>query len=110
MVARWLRATGYEVTYVRNITDVDDKIMKRAAESGEAVEALTTRLIEALHQDLARLGLLPPDREPRATRYIADMLDMITLLEKRGLAYRARNGDVNFSVRDFPGYGKLSHR
>ena len=110
MVARWLRATGYEVTYVRNITDVDDKIMKRAAETGESVEALTTRLIDALHADLARLGLAPPDREPRATRHIADMLEMITLLEQRGLAYRARNGDVNYSVRDFPGYGKLSHR
>jgi cysteinyl-tRNA synthetase len=110
MVARWLRATGYEVTYVRNITDVDDKIMKRAAETGEAVDALTTRLIEALHQDLARLGLVPPDREPRATRYIAEMLEMIALLEKRGLAYRSSNGDVNYSVRDFPGYGKLSHR
>jgi cysteinyl-tRNA synthetase len=110
MVARWLRATGYDVTYVRNITDVDDKIMKRAEESGETVEALTARMIEALHSDLARLGLSPPDREPRATRHIADMLELIALLEKKGLAYRARNGDVNFSVRDFPGYGKLSHR
>src|SRR5689334_19460197 len=110
MVVRWLRATGYDVTYVRNITDVDDKIMKRADETGEGVEALTTRLIAALHEDLGRLGLARPDREPRATRYIADMLELITMLEKKGLAYRARNGDMNFSVRDFPGYGKLSHR
>jgi cysteinyl-tRNA synthetase len=110
MVARWLRATGYDVTYVRNITDVDDKIMDRARESGESVEALTTRMIAALDEDCARLGLAKPDREPRATRYIADMLDMIALLEKKGLAYKAGNGDMCFSVRDFPGYGKLSRR
>jgi cysteinyl-tRNA synthetase len=110
MVARWLRASGYDVTYVRNITDVDDKIMKRAEESGEGVEALTARLIDALHEDLARLGLAPPDREPRATRHIADMLELIGLLEKKGLAYKAGNGDMCFSVRDFPGYGKLSHK
>ncbi|HZZ93196.1 MAG TPA: cysteine--tRNA ligase [Usitatibacter sp.] len=110
MVSRWLRATGYDVTYVRNITDVDDKIMKRADESGEGVDALTARLIEALHEDLARLGLAAPDREPRATRHIADMLELITLLEKKGLAYRTGDGDMCFSVRSFPGYGKLSHR
>ena len=110
MVARWLRASGYDVTYVRNITDVDDKIMKRSEESGETVELLTTRLVDALHEDLARLGLAPPDREPRATRYIADMLELITLLEKKGFAYKAGNGDMCFSVRAFPGYGKLSHK
>jgi cysteinyl-tRNA synthetase len=110
MVARWLRATGYDVTYVRNITDVDDKIMDRARESGETVEELTARMIAALDEDCARLGLAKPDREPRATRYIADMLEMIMLLEKKGLAYKAGNGDMCFSVRDFPGYGKLSRR
>lgn len=110
MVARWLRVMGYEVTYVRNITDVDDKIMKRAAEEGEPVEALTARMIAALDEDCARLGLEKPDREPRATRYIDAMLELIAMLEKKGLAYRARNGDVNFSVRDFSGYGKLSRR
>ncbi|MGE5095216.1 MAG: cysteine--tRNA ligase [Betaproteobacteria bacterium] len=110
MVARWLRACGFEVTYVRNITDVDDKIMERARAQGEDIEALTARMIDALHEDSARLGLLPPDREPRATRHIAEMLEIIGTLEKKGLAYRAGNGDVCFSVRDFPGYGKLSRR
>jgi cysteinyl-tRNA synthetase len=110
MVARWLRATGYEVTYVRNITDVDDKIMERARDAGETVDELTGRMIAALDEDCARLGLLRPDREPRATRHIEDMLEMIALLEKKGLAYKAGNGDMCFSVRDFPGYGKLSRR
>ena len=110
LVARWLRASGYNVTYVRNITDVDDKIMKRAAEAGEPIEALTERMVAALGEDCARLGLLEPDREPRATRHIPEMLELIATLEKKGLAYRASSGDVLFSVRDFPGYGKLSHR
>jgi cysteinyl-tRNA synthetase len=110
MVARWLRATGYDVTYVRNITDVDDKIMDRARDSGETVEALTARMIAALDEDCARLGLVKPDKEPRATRYIEAMVDMIAMLEKKGLAYKGGNGDMFFSVRDFPGYGKLSRR
>jgi cysteinyl-tRNA synthetase len=110
MVARWLRASGFELTYVRNITDVDDKIMDRARENGEGIEALTARMIAALDEDCARLGLAKPDREPRATRNIDAMLDMIAMLEKKGLAYRAPNRDVFFSVRDFPGYGKLSRR
>jgi cysteinyl-tRNA synthetase len=110
MVARWLRASGYDVTYVRNITDVDDKIMERARENGEGIEALTARMIAALGEDCARLGLAPPDREPRATRHIAEMLEMIALLEKKGLAYKAGSGDMCYSVRDFPGYGKLSRR
>jgi cysteinyl-tRNA synthetase len=110
LVARWLRATGYHVTYVRNITDVDDKIMERARENGEPIDALTERMIAALHEDGARLGWLVPDHEPRATKHIAEMLEMIATLEKKGLAYRARNGDVNYSVRDFDGYGKLSRR
>jgi cysteinyl-tRNA synthetase len=110
MVARWLRASGYAVTYVRNITDVDDKIMDRAREKGEDIEALTARMVAALDEDCARMGLVKPDREPRATRYIGPMLEMIALLEKNGLAYRAANHDVCYSVRDFPGYGKLSRR
>jgi cysteinyl-tRNA synthetase len=110
MVARWLRASGFEVTYVRNITDVDDKIMDRARENGEGIEALTARMIAALAEDCVRLGLAKPDREPRATHNIDAMLEMIAMLEKKGLAYRAPNRDVFFSVRDFPGYGKLSRR
>ena len=110
MVARWLRASGFEVTYVRNITDVDDKIMERARANGEDIEALTARMIAALDEDCTRLGLAKPDREPRATRNIDAMLEMIAALEKKGLAYRAGNQDVNFSVRDFQGYGKLSRR
>ncbi len=110
MVARWLRATGHDVTYVRNITDVDDKIMERARAAGESIEALTARMIAALDEDCARLGLAKPDREPRATHHIAEMLEMIAMLEKKGLAYKAGSGDMCFSVRDFPGYGKLSRR
>ncbi len=110
MVARWLRTLGFELTYVRNVTDVDDKIMDRARESGESIEALTARLVAAFDADTARLNLLKPDREPRATRYIGPMLEMIEALEKKGLAYRGANGDVFFAVRDFPGYGKLSRR
>jgi cysteinyl-tRNA synthetase len=110
LVSRWLRSSGYDVTYVRNITDVDDKIMERAREAGESVDALTQRMIAALDEDCARLGLAKPDREPRATRNIAPMLELIAALEAKGLAYRAGNGDVCYSVRDFPGYGKLSRR
>jgi cysteinyl-tRNA synthetase len=110
MVARWLRATGFEVKYVRNITDVDDKIMERAREAGEPIEALTERMIAALHEDGARLGWIEPDSEPRATRHIAHMVELIAMLEAKGLAYRASNGDVCYSVRDFAGYGKLSRR
>ena len=108
VVQRWLRASGHEVTYVRNITDVDDKIIKRAAENGETPGELTERFIRFMHEDLGALGVQPPDVEPRATEFIPQMLDIIGLLEKNGLAYAADDGDVNFSVRKFPGYGKLS--
>ncbi|MDH3288607.1 MAG: cysteine--tRNA ligase [Betaproteobacteria bacterium] len=108
-VARcWLRALGYQVTYVRNITDIDDKIIKRAQENGETVAALTARFIQAMDEDNAVLGVEKPDFEPRATDYVSGMQEMIGMLERRGLAYRAANGDVNYSVRKFPGYGKLS--
>ncbi len=110
LVVRWLRATGYEVTYVRNITDIDDKIMDRAREKGEPIEALTERMVEAFAADSARLNLMKPDIEPRATRYVGPMLEMIEMLETKGLAYRGANGDVFFAVRNFPEYGKLSRR
>jgi cysteinyl-tRNA synthetase len=113
MVARWLRAQGYQLTYVRNITDIDDKIIKRAVENNESISTLTNRFIAAMNEDAARLGVLPPDHEPRATDYVPQMLDVIGQLEKNGLAYQAQlpdgqAGDVNFSVRRFEGYGKLS--
>ncbi|WP_303783348.1 cysteine--tRNA ligase [Azovibrio restrictus] len=108
VVYRWLKASGYEVTYVRNITDIDDKIIRRAAENGESIEALTGRFIAAMHEDAAALGVLPPDHEPRATEFVPQMQELIRLLEARGLAYQAADGDVNYSVRKFEGYGKLS--
>lgn len=108
MVQRWLRAQGYEVTYVRNITDIDDKIIRRAVENNEPISTLTARYIHAMNEDAAALGVQRPDHEPRATAYVPQMLALIGALEKNGLAYLAADGDVNFSVRDFPGYGKLS--
>jgi cysteinyl-tRNA synthetase len=108
VVRRWLRASGYRVTYVRNITDIDDKIIRRAAENGEPVAALTARFIAAMDDDLAALGVEKPDHEPRATRYVPQMLELIERLEERRLAYQSGSGDVNFAVRRFPGYGKLS--
>jgi len=108
MVYRWFKASGYQVDYVRNITDIDDKIIKRAAENGESIHALTARFIAAMHEDADALGVLRPDHEPRATQFVPEMLDMIAKLETNGLAYRAGDGDVNYAVRKFPGYGKLS--
>jgi cysteinyl-tRNA synthetase len=108
VVQRWLKATGYRVTYVRNITDIDDKIIKRSLDNGETVRGLTDRMIAALHQDADALGIQRPDHEPRATDHVPQMLSMIATLESKGLAYRATNGDVNYAVRKFPGYGKLS--
>jgi cysteinyl-tRNA synthetase len=108
MVYRWLRASGYAVTYVRNITDIDDKIIARAAANGEPIEQLTERTIADMHRDLKLLMTEPPTHEPRATQHIPGMLALIEQLIARGLAYAGANGDVYFSVRDFPGYGKLS--
>jgi cysteinyl-tRNA synthetase len=108
MVQRWLRAQGFDVTYVRNVTDIDDKIIKRAVENGEPISALTNRFIAAMNEDADALGVQRPDHEPRATAYVPQMLQLIGALEKNGLAYKAADGDVNFSVRDFKGYGKLS--
>src|SRR5687767_9694141 len=98
IVRRWLRAAGYAVTYVRNITDIDDKIIKRAKEGGEPIDALTARFIAAMDEDAAALGIEKPDFEPRATEHVTGMLDLIRLLEQRELAYRAENGDVNYAV------------
>ena len=108
VVQRWLRHSGYEVTYVRNITDIDDKIIRRATENGESIRALTDRMIAALHQDADALGIERPTHEPRATDFVPQMLSLIGQLEGKGLAYRAPSGDVNFAVRKFNGYGKLS--
>jgi cysteinyl-tRNA synthetase len=108
VVRRWLHAIGYQVIYVRNITDIDDKIIRRAQENGETVAALTARFIRAMDEDNAALGVEKPDFEPRATDHVSGMQEMIGVLERRGFAYRAANGDVNYSVRKFPGYGKLS--
>jgi len=108
MVQRWLRAQGYQVTYVRNITDIDDKIIRRAVENGERISQLTDRYIAAMNEDADALGVQRPDHEPRATAFVPQMLSLISKLETHGLAYQASDGDVNFSVRDFNGYGKLS--
>ncbi|MFA5171622.1 MAG: cysteine--tRNA ligase [Sulfuriferula sp.] len=108
VVTRWLRASGYAVEYVRNITDIDDKIIKRAAENHETTTALTNRFIAAMNEDAEALGVLPPTHEPRATEFVAPMQAMITTLIERGLAYAADNGDVYYIVHNFVGYGKLS--
>ena len=108
VVYRWLQASGYRVTYVRNITDIDDKIIRRALERGVSIRALTDEMIAAMREDIGRLGIETPTHEPRATEYVPQMLELIGRLETRGLAYRAPNGDVNYAVRRFASYGKLS--
>ncbi|MDT8428197.1 MAG: cysteine--tRNA ligase [Pseudomonadales bacterium] len=110
IIVRHLRNSGYEVTYVRNITDIDDKILARAQENGEAFTSLTERFIKATHEDEMALGILPPDKEPRATAHIDQIIDMISVLVAREAAYRANNGDVYYSVRQFADYGKLSNK
>ncbi len=108
VVYRYLKASGYQVHYVRNITDIDDKIINRANERGEPFGELTERFIQAMHEDSEALGVLPPDEEPRATAHIGEIIDMVQRLIDRGHAYVADNGDVYFAVKSFPGYGKLS--
>ncbi|MGI2135131.1 cysteine--tRNA ligase [Shewanella baltica] len=108
MIVRYLRYAGYEVNFQRNITDVDDKIIKRANENNESCEALTERLIGEMHQDFDALNMLRPDFEPRATLHIAEIIDMVELLLARGHAYVASDGDVLFSVASYPDYGRLS--
>lgn len=108
VVQRWLKASGLRVTYVRNVTDIDDKIIKRALENKESIRTLTDRMVEALHQDADALGVERPTFEPRATEFVPQMLGLIARLQQKGLAYQAPNGDVNYAVRKFSGYGKLS--
>ncbi|KAB2896398.1 MAG: cysteine--tRNA ligase [Burkholderiaceae bacterium] len=108
VVQRWLKSSGYRVTYVRNITDIEDKIIKRAVERGITIRQLTDEMIAAMHQDIGALGIEQPSAEPRATEYVPQMLALIDALEHKGLAYRGSNGDMNYAVRKFPGYGKLS--
>jgi len=110
MVVRVLRSRGLNVRYVRNITDIDDKIIARAGELGESIDTLTARFIDAMHEDEAALNVVPPDEEPRATGHVDAIIRMVKVLEERGLAYQGRNGDVYFRVREFPGYGLLSGR
>jgi len=108
VVQRWFKASGLRVTYVRNVTDIDDKNIKRALENGETIRALTDRMVDALHQDADALGIERPTLEPRAMDFVPQMLSMIGNLQNKGLAYQSSNGDVNFAVRKFPGYGQLS--
>ena len=107
-VQRWLRASGYRVTYVRNITDIEDKIIRRAVENGETISSLTGRFIDAMHEDEAALDIQRPDSEPRATHYVPQMLAMIQRLQDNGFAYQSADGDMVYAVRKFPGYGRLS--
>lgn len=105
---RWFKSSGLKVTYVRNITDIDDKIIRRAVERGISIRALTDEMMLAMHEDISKLGIESPTLEPRATDYVPQMLGMIATLESKGMAYIASNGDVNYAVRKFAGYGKLS--
>src|SRR4030095_13488403 len=107
LVQRWLRALGYEVTYVRNITDIDDKIIKHAKENNEPVEQLTARFIDAMDEDAGALGVQKPDFEPRATDHVPGMQQLIRELETRGLAYQAGSGGVNYAVRNVPNYRRM---
>lgn len=108
VIQRWLRACGYQVRYVRNITDIDDKIIRRAVETGRRLNEVTDFFTQAMHADEQALGVQSPDFEPKATEHVGEMLGIIEKLEQNGLAYRSDDGDVNYAVRDFPGYGKLS--
>ncbi len=107
-VARYFRYSGYDLTYVRNITDIDDKIIQRANENGEQFADLTERFIDAMHEDERALSVLPPDQEPRATQHMADIISMIEALIAKGFAYVGSNGDVFYAVENFKGYGQLS--
>ena len=110
VITRYLRKLGYEVNYIRNITDVDDKIFNRANENGEPFQALTARFIEAMHEDERALNVLPPSQEPRATDHIENILNLVQALIDKGFAYPASNGDVYYRIDKFEGYGKLSNR
>ncbi|EJD6613706.1 cysteine--tRNA ligase [Providencia huaxiensis] len=109
-ISRYLRYLGYDLNYVRNVTDIDDKIIKRAAENNESVEALTTRMLAEMHKDFDALNILRPDSEPRATRHISEIIELTQSLIERGHAYVAGNGDVMFEVKTDPNYGLLSRQ
>jgi cysteinyl-tRNA synthetase len=108
VIYRWLMESGYEVKYVRNITDIDDKIIKRAVQNGETLSSLVTRFTKYMDEDFAALNMLPASFVPRATEHVPGMLSIIEQLEAKGLAYKSEDGDVNYAVRSFPNYGKLS--
>jgi cysteinyl-tRNA synthetase len=108
VVRRWLQTSGFRVTFVRNITDIDDKMIQRAVENGETVRSLAQRMTALMYEDYDRLGVLRPTHDPRATDYLPQMFDIVRQLEDKGLAYRTEANDVNFAVRKLPGYGKLS--
>ena len=108
VVQRWLKSSGLRVTFVRNITDIEDKIIRRALENGETIRQLTDRMIAEMYRDFDALGIERPQHDPRATDYVPQMLDIVGKLKNKGLAYQSDNGDVNYAVRKFPGYGKLS--
>lgn len=110
VITRFMRSQGWDVDYVRNITDVDDKIIKRASENGETPDQLTERMISAMHEDEAKLGVLRPDQEPRATAHIGDIIDLVQTLVDKGYAYPAANGDVYFRVERFEEYGRLTNK
>ncbi|HMW49705.1 MAG TPA: cysteine--tRNA ligase, partial [Cellvibrionaceae bacterium] len=110
VITRYLRARGWDLTYVRNITDIDDKIIQRAAENGESIDALTERFIAAMVEDETALGVLRPDQEPKATEHVAGIIDLIKLLEEKQFAYAASNGDVYYRVAKFADYGKLTNK
>lgn len=109
-IIRYLKFRGYQVTYVRNITDIDDKIIERAQQNNESPAALTERFIQAMHQNFAALGLLTPDKEPKATEFMPQMIELVQQLIAKGYAYQADNGDVYYNVRKFAVYGQLSKR
>ena len=110
VIVRYLKSQGYQVHYVRNITDIDDKIIKRAQENNETMSELTQRMIDAMHEDFAQLNILPPSKEPRATDAIKPMLDLIQSLLDKGYAYKADNGDICYAVEKFKSYGELAHQ
>lgn len=110
VITRYMRSQGWDVEYVRNITDVDDKIIKRAAENGESPDSLTNRMIDAMHEDETRLSVLRPSQEPRATAHIDDIISLVATLIEKGFAYAASNGDVYYRVEKFVGYGKLTNK
>ncbi len=108
VIYRWLKTSGFDVRYVRNVTDIDDKIIRRAVENNESIHALTSRFEAYMDEDTTALGILPPTDVPHATEYVPQMLSIIEKLEAKGLAYQGEDGDVNYAVRGFDGYGKLS--